>query len=555
MISTEELRRLKKRYRALYDEADQEWFELYKDISDYLLPKHGRFSDRDTTGGRNDNDKGSKIVNSAASRAMGIAVSGIKGGLVPHSLPWFRLSLWDEDMADWRPAKEWLHKVQQIMYGTFSRSNFYSAVHTPFLEQLAYGTGPLSVYEDKKTGIHCVPWTAGSYVLATDGMGRVDTGMRWQYMSVRALAERFGEKNISTTSKSMLQSNPDKMVIVVNAVFPRKDHDPKSKASSEMPWASIYWEKHGDEDAVLSESGFSSQPCMFPRWEVVGEDAYGSNCPGIEMLRDIKMLQKMERDKLAAIDKVVNPPMRAPASLKGRLSLLPNKVNYVDGQLGEQIQPIVQVQPQIQYIAGEIREVENRIKEGFFNDLFLMILDDKSMTATEVARRHEEKLAILGPVIERQNSEFLSPFIDRTFDILMRSGVLPPAPKEMQGLELKVEYISLLAQAQKAVGVAGIEKQVQFVSSLAQLYPDALDTLNPDEIADEYGELQGLNPKIMRSREEREQIRGQRAAAQQQAQQMEQMQQASVAAKNLGSTPMGEDGTALDSIMQRLPAV
>ena len=53
------------------------------------------------------------------------------------------------------------------------------------------------------------------------------------------------------------------------------------------------------------------------------------------------------------------------------------------------------------------RDTQNAIKQGFFNDLFLMILSDKNMTATEVARRHEEKLAILGPVIERQNSEML----------------------------------------------------------------------------------------------------------------------------------------------------
>lgn len=548
MIKPDHLKRLKSRYKIKRDSDDSEWHSHWKDLADFILPRHGRFVDTHTQAGKGDKYRHNKIINGTASRAVSIAVSGLKGGLVPHSLPWLKLGLWDQDLSKWEPAKRWLHDVQQIMYGVFTRSNFYSAVHTPFLEQVVFGTGPFAVYEDAKTMIRCVPWTVGSYTLATDHTGAVDTGFRWFWMTARTIVQQFGEDNCSTHVKGLAKSSPDTQVRVINAIFPRSDYDPNKQGADNLPWASVYWEDCGPQEAFLKESGFNTQPAMFPRWEVVGEDAYGSNCPGMEMLGDIKMLQKMERDKLAAIDKVVNPPMNVPSSFKGRLSLLPNAINYVNAQESERILPTVAITPDIGSIAAEIREVENRIREGFFNDLFLMILQDKSMTATEVARRHEEKLAILGPVLERQNSEFLSPLVDRVFDILMRNGRLPAPPKELEGQDIKVEYTSMLAQAQKAIGTQSIEKTAMFAGNLANFSQDVLDKINFDAMLEEYADLSGADPKMLRDDDETAKIRQQRAEAQQQQAMIEQAGQMAQAAKNLGQVPTGED-TALGGIM------
>ena len=554
MISVENLRNLKQRYKRKRDSDDGEWVAHWKDLADYILPRHGRFVDRNTQAGKGDRYRHNKIINGTASRSVSIAVSGLKGGLVPHSLPWLKLSLWDEGMNDWDPAKRWLHDVQQILYGILTRSNFYSAVHTPFLEQLVFGTGAFAVYEDAKHMIHCTPWTIGSYTLAMDYKGEIDTGFRWLWMTARSAAQQFGKDNLTQQTRNNAERNPDAQVKVINAVFPRTDYDPNKSGSDNLPWASVYWEDGAPDDHKLKESGFHTQPVMFPRWEVVGEDAYGSNCPGMEELGDIKMLQKMERDKLAAIDKVVNPPMNVPSTLKGRLSLLPNAQNYVNAQENERIGPTLQITPDIAAIANEIREVENRIREGFFNDLFLMILNDKNMTATEVAQRHEEKLAILGPTLERQDSGLLSPFVDRVFDIAMRNGRFPPPPKELQGKDIKVEFTSLLAQAQKAVGTQSIEKTAMFAGNLAQFNPDVLDKVDFDVVLEEYATLSGASPKLLRSDDETAKIRKQRAEAQQQQAMMEQASQAAQAAKNLGQTPTGED-TALAGLLGQMPAV
>ncbi|MCB5392375.1 hypothetical protein LIP47_16665, partial [Eggerthella lenta] len=74
----------------------------------------------------------------------------------------------------------------------------------------------------------------------------------------------------------------------------------------------------------------------------------------------------------------------------------------------------------------------------------------------------EEKLLMLGPVLERLNDECLNPLIDRAFSMMVRKNMLPPPPDAMEGMPLKVEYISVMAQAQKSIGLSSLASTVNF---------------------------------------------------------------------------------------------
>jgi hypothetical protein len=232
--------------------------------------------------------------------------------------------------------------------------------------------------------------------------------------------------------------------------------------------------------------------------------------------------------------------MNIPAKLMGRLSTLPGSHNYVSSGDSDSIKPTYQINPDINAAAAEIRVVEERIKEGYYNDLFLMIMDAHTMTATEVVQRHEDKLSILGPVIERQMSELLSPTIDRTFDVMSRGEWLPLPPDELVDQELEVEYVSLLAQAQKMIGTQAIEKQVRMVGEAAVLNPDIIDTIDFDEVSSQYAEFNGVPPKILRSPEQIIVIRKQRAEAQQAQAAQEQAANMAATGKDLAQIPTGE---------------
>lgn len=120
----------------------------------------------------------------------------------------------------------------------------------------------------------------------------------------------------------------------------------------------------------------------------------------MDHLPDVRQLQHQQKRKAQAIDKMVNPPMTAPTSLKGKPStVLPGQTTYVDPIQGntQGFVPAYLVQPRIQEMMVDIQEVQNRIQRGFYADLFAMMInsDRRQMTATEVVERHEEKLVLL----------------------------------------------------------------------------------------------------------------------------------------------------------------
>jgi hypothetical protein len=148
----------------------------------------------------------------------------------------------------------------------------------------------------------------------------------------------------------------------------------------------------------------------------------------------------------------------------------------------------------------------------------------RQITAREIDERHEEKLLMLGPVLERLHSELLDPLIDRTFNIMLRNGLVPPPPEELGGVDLKVEYISVMAQAQRAIGTGAIERLAGFVGNLAAVKPEVLDKFDADQSVDEYAEMLGVPPKIVVSDENVQKIRAERAEMEQQHMMMEQAQ-------------------------------
>lgn len=286
---------------------------------------------------------------------------------------------------------------------------------------------------------------------------------------------------------------------------------------------------------------------MAARWSVTGEDIYGSS-PCMDALADIKMLQLMQKRKMQAIDKLVNPPMLADATLRSaRTSLLPGDVTFVSGlqnSASAGFRPVYEINPRIAELSEAIDAVQQRVRRVLFEDLMLMLAagDNSQMTAREVEERHQEKLLVLGPVMERLNDELLSPLIERTIDLMGVRGMIPEPPPELEGKELQIEYISIMSQAQKLIGTASIERLVAFVGNLAGARPDVLDKVDFDQAIDEYGDMLGVPPKVIKGSDAVNSERKARAQAQQQQQMMDTipaMRQGADAARLLSETDVG----------------
>lgn len=155
------------------------------------------------------------------------------------------------------------------------------------------------------------------------------------------------------------------------------------------------------------------------------------------------------------------------------------------------------------------------------------------MTAREVLERTQEKMNILGPVVQRMQFEFLGRIIERVYNILDRAHMFPePEDEEMAEIlrdqELKIEYISPLAQAQKMSGLVNIEQGVAFLAQIAQFNQDILDKMNWNETINRYFDMLGAPAAIKRTDDEYEAIQQQK---QEMAQKQQQMQEAAAMAQ------------------------
>lgn len=538
---------LNKRWAALRKERSS-WWGHWADITSYLLPRSGRYFVTDRNRGW---QRHNAIIDSTGTRALRVLAAGMMSGMTSPSRPWFRLAVADQDLMRFQPVKVWLHEVTGRIEDVLARSNAYRVLHTLYEELGAFGTGAALIAEDYQNIVHLHPFTIGEYAIATDFKGQVVTLYREFEKTVGELVAEFGlEACSATVQNAYKRGDLDIWFTIRHAIEPRSDREPGKLDARNMPWKSCYWETANGDGKLLRESGFKSFPCVAPRWATQGGDIYG-NSPGMEALGDIKQLQAEQFRKSQAIDYQANPPLQVPTSVKGReLEIFPGGISYYDpAGPGAVIKTAFEVNLNLQTLLMDIQDVRGRINSAFYSDLFMMISQqDQRMTATEVAERHEEKMLMLGPVVERLNNELLDPLLETVFERLLAAGLLPPPPEELAGHDLNIEYVSMLAQAQKAVAVNGIERFVVSFGQVAQLKPEVLDKLDGDAYVDAVSDKLGVDPQIVISGQQLAIIRQQRARQQQLAQQQTVLQQGSEVLKNAGQAST-EPGTATGELL------
>lgn len=532
---------------------DRSSFESHwRELSEFINPRGSRFLVTDVN---RDDRRNSKIVDPNATMANRTLSSGMMSGITSPARPWFKLATPDPDMMDYGPVKLWLEVVQRRMNEVYNKSNLYQSLPLLYSSLGTYSTGAMAVLEDDQDVIRTMMFPIGSYYLANSPRGSVDTSYRKFTMTVRQLVMEFGLNNVSSTVKSMWESGTyETWIEVVHAVYPNIDRDTAKLDSKNKPIKSVYFEVGGDNDKLLRESGFDEFPIMAPRWEVNGEDVYGSSCPGMIALGQVKALQLEQKRKSQLIDKATNPPMVGPSSLKTqRVSLIPGAINYIDTMQGQDgLRPAYLVNPNTADLLADIQDTRQVINSAYFVDLFMMLqnINTRSMPVEAVIEMKEEKLLMLGPVLERLNDECLNPLIDRTFSIMVRKGMLPPPPDILEGMPLRIEYISVMAQAQKSIGLSSLASTVGFIGQLASLgKTEALDKLDADQAVDAFAEMSGVSPTVIVPQEQVEHIRQQRAQQQQQQQAMAMGMAAAQGAKTLS-----EAQTSDPSVLSALSA-
>lgn len=536
------------RYGQLRRERDT-WRPLWIELTNYYLPYNGRYwrQDRDRGWRRTGN-----IFDNTATKAVNTLAAGMMSGMTSPARPWFRFGTPDPDLSKSKNVREWCDLVARVILDIFQKGNTYRMLHGIYQELGVFGTSAALILDDYKDVMRGYNLTTGEFCIAQNWRGDVCTVYREFEKTVGEIVGEFGRDKVSNTVRALYdRGNLEAWVPLLHAIEPRADRDPSKLDSLNMEWGSHYLEIGADSETVLRESGYDYFPAVSPRWNIVGSDIYG-NSPGIISLGDVKQLQQEQLRKGQAIDYMTKPPLQLPSGMKNReIDAMPGGISYLDTTEKPGARNLFQVQLDVQHLLLDIQDVRDRINSSFYSDLFLMMANDtrSGITATEVAERQEEKLLMLGPVLERLNNELLSPLVETAFKRALQAGLVPPAPPELHGQDLNIEYISMLAQAQRAVATTSVDRFVQSMGMVAQLKPEVLDNFDPDEWASVYSDSLGVPPQMLVASDKIALLRQQRAQQQEQQAKMAAQAQQAQTAQTASQTPTANGSNLLNDVM------
>jgi hypothetical protein len=566
--------------RAQAENERSTFISHWKELGDYFCPRRPRFTTSDTNKGDKRNQK---IVDTTAPRAVRTLQAGMMSGVSSPARNWFQLRTPDEELNEQEDVKEWLYDVENRIHMVMARSNFYKQLSVLYGDIGVFGTGAMGIFEDDKTVIRCSDYPIGMFSAGNDARQQVRTFFRTFRLTVQQVVEQWGNidpktgkpdfmRGQSTTIPGFVQGLWKSRLVAawidcVQCIQPNVAYNPDHFDAKYKRFQQVYYvlgatNKGNDPSVtgVLETSGFDEFPIIVARWERNSEDVYGTSCPGMLTLGDAKELAVWRKRYSQGLEIMIKPPMNADVALRSaKTSIVPGDIVWggVNAQGQAKFSPAYQVNfaPAMQPLTEAMQDLRNAIGEGMYTDLFILFAHDEQAqpdTATEVAEKKEEKLLALGPMLENLDEDVFDPAIDRIFNIMDRKGQIPPAPAALQGQPLRVEYVSIMHQAQKMAGIASVERFAGFVGQIAQVNPEVLDYVDDEELIRTHAEAMGIPPKILRTPEAVAAIKNARAQAQQQAAAAEQAPKLAQAAKDGGVAP--QDGSPIAQLMSKMNA-
>lgn len=531
-----------------------------KEIASLAQPARSRFMNALGSRAKLERATNRKLQDDHGILAFRTLRNGMTSGLSSGSRPWIKVETEDRDLMKDHEAAEWLTHLEEEIYGLARRSGFYPVAANGYAEMGLFGIEAGFMEESWRTDAVCHSMTFGEYWTGLNSEGRPDTLYRRVPMTAIQVVEKFAARpdrsvdwsRVSPTVKNAYDtSNYELAVNVMHAIEPNLRIQPGRMDAAGKAFLSCWWDEGDDRHQTLREGGYEEQPFWSPRWETVGGDVYASSYPGVDCLPSLRQLQMQVKRKGEATDHCILPELVVPSTLNGRVKRMPrNVIAAAQGDI-DKAMPIYQVPYQaIGVVREDIADIREGINRLSYSELFMAITNMKGIqprNMEEIASRNEESLQQLGPTIERVEVEKLQVWIDRAVGILHRAGRLRPAPEVLQGERLRFEFISILAQMQRMIGIGQIERSIGFVGNMAGGWQDALDLVDSDATVREYFNRAGAPAITLRSEKDVEAIRAaraQEAATAKAAALAQPMQQAAQGARLLSETDTG-GGTSL----------
>jgi len=484
----------------------------WREIAERILPRADYFRVNRQPGDKHTE----RIFDATANLALERFAAAMESMLTPRTQQWHKLKTGVPELDENQEVQAYLDEVTKILFQVrySPRANFASQANECYMNLGAFGTSGIFIDDLVGRGIRYRSIALPEMYIAENHQGAVDTVHRKFQFTARQAAQKFGESKLPEAIKNCLEKRPEQTFDFIHAVAPREDMDVNRKDYKGMPIYSCYVDVQSR--TILSEGGFRSMPYAVGRYVTSPKEIYGRS-PAMTVLPDIKMLNEMSKTVIRAAHKIVDPPLllQEDGALQA-FDLRPGALNYggVNEQGNQLVHPL-QTGARVDIGLDMMEQRRKVINDAFLVTLFQILVDAPQMTATEAMLRAQEKGALLAPTMGRQQSEFLGPLIEREIDILARAGALPPMPRVLIDYDgqVEIEYVSPLNRAQRADEGVAILNTLQAIAPLAQIDPKVMMIFNPEAVARELADINGVPAKVLRSPEQIQAMEDQQAQA------------------------------------------
>lgn len=506
--------------------------DMYKQIGRFVLPRYADIDGTDQTG----TQYGLEMFDTTAATALSLRSNALVGYMMSPGAEWFRIMTENSDLMRDKELGEYLQYVEAGVYSALARSNFYDAMQVAFEIGDGFGTACVWSEEDEENKrIIFTPIDPGQAFISYDKYGNVDTFFRRYKLPVRVLKQQFGElpRSMEAYAKG---AEPYKLITCYQGILPRKELEDtlkeKLKFDREKKWASIWMT---DTDILGEPQGFYDFPISVWRPERIGNESYG-RCVTMRALPTIRSVNKIAKDLLKASEQAVKPSIQAPASMKGRVSVLPGKINYYQSP-NEKIEPIQYGN----YPIGveELNLMQQEVRDMYQIDAFLLLssgVGEGAKTATEIMELRSEKAAVIGPMIGRLQADFMDANLNRVVNLEMRAfRIKPPSARvaqllDSEGGSLNIDYLGPLSMAQKTLHeTMGNRRAIEAVAPIFSIAPSVADRFDWDNLTEHTAIANGIKREFLRDDKEVQEIRDKRQAE-------AAMQQATANAESMAKT-------------------
>lgn len=531
------------RYNSLRATRDASWLSVWREVRHYVMPTYSDFLPE---GG----PRGEQLYDTTAIEARKRLAAGMYNWMAPPDKRWFEVVPADEDLQKDEEVKDYFSEVTKVISFTMANSN-WSSVLIQVLNNLACGLDGIVYCEDggDDSVLNFRSFPVETVCYSENAKGRVDSVYRESEMTARQILQEFGSSTPPKIREEAANPNlQNKKHRILHAVFPRHVRSDNMIDNKNMPFADVAIELESKQ--ILREGGFQEYPFAVCRFDKSDNETYGRG-PGLDKLPDIKMLNRMRQAYILMKEHIADPSYIAPdgSIVSKDFNRDPGSLIFYKPELNGAKPEILPMSSGSGDLARDIEDEREKIKIGFFWDIFDPLGDLKQITATEAEIRNDGKMIPFAPIAGNLHAELFRVIIHRVFGIVSRRGLLPdPPPRLMEKPDYKIEFVSKIALSIKKIESLGWLQTEASLANIINLKPDIMDNFDLDEIARDIALANGSSPKWLIPAKDRDVVRSERAQQQAQMQAAQTLATAASAlGNNLGKAP--EKGSPLDSVI------